>query len=76
MHYPLNRVSRRISRCRRCGGTIKASEAYYVQPELVDYISPRGRTLKVWTRPHFHQDIAICEAVIAEDKEMLKCVQR
>jgi hypothetical protein len=54
------RVTRHIQRCHRCGGTIKASEAYVVKPQLAHRTSDTGRELNVWTRPHFHLDAAIC----------------
>lgn len=54
MNLPLVGVSRRIARCAGSGETIKASEAYIVHPELIDYVSPTGRSLKIWTRPHYH----------------------
>jgi hypothetical protein len=54
-------MTRHIQNCRRCGATIKASEAYVVKPELVTRINSRGRHFHIWTRPHYHLDATICE---------------
>jgi hypothetical protein len=45
-----------------CGQTMRAGEAYKVEPRLVDRVDSRGRRFAQWEKPHFHLDKETCVA--------------
>jgi hypothetical protein len=51
---------RHIFRCDRCGQTIRAGEAYKVEPRLVDRLNSRGRRFVTWEKPTYHLDQETC----------------